>query len=85
MNNLELLNTTQDFAVVGMNDDPKKYANKIFKKLKAKNKKLEEENKQLTENYNEAMLSLLKEKESVVSMEKEKGGHLLRINMLEVM
>ena len=31
------------------------------------------------------MLSLLKEKESVVSMEKEKGGHLLRINMLEVM
>ena len=38
MNNLELLNTTQDFAVVGMNDDPKKYANKIFKKLKAKNK-----------------------------------------------
>lgn len=54
-------------------------------KLKAKNKKLEEENKQLTENYNEAMLSLLKERESVVSMEKEKGGHLLRINMLEVM
>ena len=52
-------------------------------KLKAKNKKLEEENKQLTANYNEAMLSLLKEKESVVSMEKEKGGHLLRINMLE--
>ena len=52
-------------------------------KLKAKNKKLEEENKQLTANYNEAMISLLKEKESVVSMEKEKGGHLLRINMLE--
>jgi len=45
-------------------------------KLKAKNKKL-------TANYNEAMISLLKEKESVVSMEKEKGGHLLRINMLE--
>ena len=50
-------------------------------KLKAKNKKLEEGNKQLTANYNEAMISLLKE--SVVSMEKEKGGHLLRINMLE--
>ena len=30
-------------------------------KLKAKNKKLEEENKQLTANYNEAMISLLKE------------------------
>ena len=29
------------------------------------------------------MISLLKEKESVVSMEKAKGGHLLRINMLE--
>ena len=29
------------------------------------------------------MIALLKEKESVVSMEKEKGGYLLRINMIE--
>lgn len=53
----------------------------ILCKLKTRNKELEEKCSQLTERYNEAISSLLNEKESVVRMEKERGAHLLRINM----
>lgn len=38
MSDLELLNESTSFAVVGMNADKKKYANKIYRKLKEHNK-----------------------------------------------
>lgn len=38
MNDLEVLNKSTKVAVIGMNADPKKYANKIYRKLKEHDK-----------------------------------------------
>lgn len=38
MNAYEILDTAQSFAVIGMSDDPEKYAYKIYHKLKEQNK-----------------------------------------------
>lgn len=40
MNAYELLTQSNTFAVLGMNNDPEKYAYKIFYKLKEKNKQV---------------------------------------------
>lgn len=83
MSDYEVLTQSQNIAVIGMNADPKKYANKIYRKLKEHNKTVYGVNPNYTEIDGEKIYASITTIEEPVDMVVMVVAPKHGINMLE--
>lgn len=83
MKDIEILNENTRYAVIGMNADKKKYANKIYRKLKEHNKIVYGVNPNYTEIEGERIYSKIDDIEDDIDMAVMVVGPKIGITMLD--